>query len=119
MAVFAGRQGEAKATNGYYVGSGAYGVSNPCSITFDKLPNKIVVEADPTSGTTYKLLIILPGILTNEFTSKRAFSWDGGNILAENAVYTKCDGKTVSWYSSSAVDQQMNVSGVTYKWWSY
>lgn len=119
MAVFAGRQGEVKATNGYYVGNGTYGVNNPCSITFEKLPNKIVVEADPTSDVTYKLLIILPGILTNQFKSSRAFSWAGGNIIAEGAVYTKCDGKTVSWYSTANADQQMNILGVTYKWWSY
>ncbi len=119
MAVFAGRQGEVKATNGYYVGNGTYGVSNPCSITFDKLPNKIIVEAEPTSDMIYKLLIILPGILTNEFTSERALSWSSRNILAENAVYTKCEGKTVSWYSPTNAETQMNAQGVTYKWWSY
>ena len=119
MAVFAGRQGEVKATNGYYVGNSAYGVNNPCSITFDKLPNKIVVEADPTSGVTYKLLIILPGILTNEFTSNRAFAWNDSYIRSGADVYAKCDGKTVSWYHSTNAVQQMNVSGVTYKWWSY
>lgn len=119
MAVFAGRQGEVKATNGYYVGNGYIGVGSLCSITFDKLPNEIVVEADPTSGTEYKLLSIPTAFLTNEFASKRAFSLVGERIIAESDLYIKCDGKTVSWYSNVHADQQMNKSGVTYKWWSY
>ncbi len=119
MAVFAGRQGEVKATNGYYVGSGTYGVSNPCSITFDKLPNKIIVEADPTSGAVYKLLIILPGILTNEFTSNVVFNWSNAFIRSGANVYAKCDGKTVSWYCPDDAVTQMSKLGVTYKWWSY
>ena len=119
MAVFAGRQGEVKATNGYYVGNGHVGVDYPCSITFEKLPNKIVVEVDPKTNMTYKLLIILPGILTNEFKPQRALIWNGKNILAADETYAKCDGKTVSWYSSLDAFQQMNVSGVTYKWWTY
>lgn len=106
---------KAKIQIGSYVGTGTYGVNNPCSLTFDFVPKYLWVSTDSTSGIwNYAVdnnigLHYMPGI-----TSCSAFYT--GNY---NSVNISVSGKTISWYlardiNSNQADCQFNDSGTTY-----
>ncbi|WP_298020986.1 hypothetical protein, partial [uncultured Dysosmobacter sp.] len=45
--------GAAKIQTGSYVGTGTYGESNPCSLTFDFSPKLVIIQNKAKAGTTY------------------------------------------------------------------
>mgnify|MGYP000484368740 CR=1 FL=1 len=92
---------QVRIATGSYVGTGTYGASNPCSLTFDFVPRSIFV----------KLL---------------AYAWDARNnimMLVSPSSISEVDGRdntvswiqnSVSWFCTSGPMQQLNVSGKTY-----
>lgn len=98
----------AKIQTGSYVGTGTYGASNPCSLTFDFDPKFVFIYQD--GDESFTILIFICG-------SPLGF-------CTRDATYVrlvKSTGNTWSWYTDSTISYkapglQGNVEGFTYKW---
>lgn len=121
--------GKARIQTGSYVGTGTYGASNPCSLTFDKkilmiimvyftiFNNKLVYASHYDKQTGW---IMLDSFLTTEYKQMGGFM--GGRYSDDTAIYgmrkKSWDGKTFYWYyarphqtQEDGPQGQMNVSG--------
>lgn len=83
-----------KIATGSYVGTGTYGASNPCSLTFDFVP-KLLIVGIPVS---------VP--MNGRGMFQHSFIWVTGNTSlpiwasgAEPTCYITASGKTISWYT--------------------
>lgn len=95
---------------GSYVGTGTYGASNPCSLTFDFTPKIVLMHTGATHAySEYTHCMVFVWNITNSFdVGSRA---DSRNIVTYS-------GNTMSWYNntgnSASAGQQLNGSGTTY-----
>ena len=107
----------ARIQTGSYVGTGTYGSSNPCSLTFDFVPKFFVV---------YSFVSTSVNPLSNSAVSflgyPHEYTYDNGSNLQVD-VRLSLTGKTISWYYSRSVDsastqakEQGNTEGTTYYW---
>lgn len=100
---------------GSYVGTNTYGASNPCSLTFSFAPKVVVlVRYLPTTGIFMELTTkptMNADCLTTSFQDGTGFL----NASARGYGKKSEDGKTISWYNTSAA-YQYNASGNTYYW---
>lgn len=103
MAVFTGRDGatggELKMATGMYVGTGTYGASNPCSLTFDFVPCLVIMGP-------YNLGIA---------TSSPSIYWFG-QLSNAGMAYTPSENQ-LSWYANDPA-QQCNFQGYIYTWFA-
>lgn len=99
-----------KIATGSYVGTGTYGASNPCSLTFDFIP-KIVVISHSSNMSIFNVWY---------------YNTSSG-IYPYNTAYKNkftLNGNTLSWYNAGTdqyVEQyqiQLNESGKTYAWFA-
>lgn len=79
-----------KIQTGSYVGTGTYGRSNPCSLTFDKIPDRILI----TNAETAAICVLTPNGGTG------AISAFINNSVAVNRLYGSTSGATVRWYAT-------------------
>lgn len=93
-----------------YVGTGTYGESNPCSLTFDFVPKMVIISTNANMTFAF----FNTGILSKNFANKTVFSVLSASITNRSYVSAKKDGKTISWYSTSTPDSHFNVSGAKY-----
>lgn len=91
-----------------YVGTGVSGVSNKNSLTFDFAPKLIIVLSAYNNGNYAS--IIIPDIKSGVSLSAAPSGQSGTGY----AIISEITDKTVSWYSTSYVDAQMNTSGYKY-----
>ena len=93
-----------------YVGTGTYGESNPCSITFEFVPD-VVWEAKIPITRTSGFAHMLSSDLTEVYQKSHGFgSIQIGDLYGKKSS----DGKTFYWYHNIAPDAQNNTSGYTY-----
>ena len=108
---------KAKIQTGSYVGTGTYGASNPCSLTFDFVPEIVIITKN---NAPYGYVQSEPSAvsLLNGQTSFVA-SANGSSSLTNTVSW----GTTVSWYISGYVsgdsmsvapNLQLNTSNQTY-----
>lgn len=100
-----------KIETGSYVGTGTYGASNPNSLTFEFEPKiwGIIFDKYGTKNGDVVLALLLWGVPE---TSQSFRFFSGGTGLQCNGIdYVD---RTVSWYSSNGVNDQLNESGHTY-----
>lgn len=93
-----------------YVGTGTYGESNPCSLTFDFVPKMVIIS----TAANMTFAFFNTGILSGNFANKNVFSVVSTSITNRSYVSAKKDGKTISWYSTNSPDSHFNVSGAKY-----
>lgn len=108
---------------GSYVGTGLYGVNNPCSITFSIDNPKFFVIATETEdgkmyGSTVYNSIGRPMIAIDALTSDYQGSGRTGSGTLGYYVYAKYDKstKTLSWYSVEYAGHQNNSAGMKHFW---
>ena len=102
-----------------YVGTGTYGESNPCSLTFG-FPPKVVMFLRAykrrvlQSHSLYSsygndIPVIVTADLSEEFTQYNGFGYS-------EQAYAKKDttGRVISWYNTYNSDSQANYNGYTY-----
>lgn len=103
----AGLDGAAKVQTGSYVGTGTYGASNPCSLTFDFVPHLFVLNKDPLGRMTeYQIRWLGTPASINGTTDQ---------------VSLVVSGQTISWWYNSGImgngaDWQCNTNGTPYYW---
>lgn len=106
---------------GSYTGTGAYGESNPNSLTFDFAPKVILLlgafdsmwgsmlgKKDYGSNT-----IMVLDTMTTEYAQRQGFI-NSNKADYNNYGRKSSDGKTVEWYSTISASTQCNISGVNY-----
>ena len=121
---------KARIQTGSYVGTGTYGANNPCSLTFDFIPQFIIFTNQKTddpkerlmpsftsSNILYNYIMFNMQILTTSYVAGAGF----GSIPSngpEIGPYGKksADGKTVYWYTESDSYYQFNEKLYTYYW---
>ena len=112
----------AKIATGHYAGTGNYGASNPCSLTFGFKPRIIWIYAyeqtsaggspKAISAPTYGTNIVDVSALGTSFVYGRGVLNNNNNSAGSYARMSE-DGKTYYWYNASA-SYQLNASGYTY-----
>lgn len=90
---------------GSYVGTGTYGSSNKCSISFNSVPKMVFLGPSSDYGGVVKIL--WPG-------ATKAGSYYNYNSSSLLTLTWSDDNKTVSWYGSDT-ENQCNKSGQTYR----
>lgn len=121
----------AKIATGSYVGTGTYGASNPCSLTFDFSPNlilffpKVVISAGGRSifyegftdydGYTNRYFFLLTSILTTDYT-QTGLPYGGDHDSHSSNSYAKkeSNGRKVYWYSTDDVHAQLSSKNTYY-----
>ena len=103
--------GAAKIQAGSYTGTGTYGASNPCSLTFDFVPHILILvypgyaDYDNTSVDEGKSIIWISGIgLVVTYVGN---SSSVGQYYIESVRFT-LSGKTLSWSSDKSESIQFN-----------
>lgn len=93
---------------GSYKGTGAYGVDNPNSLTFDFEPKVVIVGEISTSASDP-----LIGIFVRNVKAAAVIYADPSSSASSvwRAPYVTWSGNVVSWYSSDSVYSQLNSSG--------
>lgn len=103
---------------GSYVGTGTYGSSNPCSITFGFAPTLLIVEGDKASSSSGNAYYTgIPYLFTSSYLKVAQLDANSANVY-DNVVTVSNGGQTISWYSASGVvaAHQLNESGTTYRY---
>lgn len=95
---------------GSYVGTGTYGPSNPCSLTFDFTPKIVLMHRGGTTAYTDSThCMVFVWNITNAF-------YIGSAGDSHNSV--TYSGNTMSWYNTTgnlaSAGAQLNGSGTTY-----
>ena len=107
-----------------YVGNGTYGIENACSVTFSEEPIFILMFTTGsydfgTYSNSYRYVLILSsleyigsyafylGFLPKDDTYYAGTSWTG-TTQTVISIKKSLDGKTITWYGSSA-NYQSNV----------
>lgn len=99
---------KARIAAGSYVGTGKYGASNPCSLTFNFVPLLVVVQTKEYSAgnATSATLVIVP-------QSKQAWAFGNFYNKVEYNIIS-LSGNTLSWYNESDEFKQLNIKGRVY-----
>lgn len=99
--------GRSKIQTGSYTGTGTFGSNNSNQLTFDFVPQVVIVAGFSTYGT--RLILINPQtVAENETAGNSSSTYVGTNTVFWND-------NTVFWYSSKTYIQ-LNMSGVVYKY---
>lgn len=88
--------GFAKIQTGSYVGTGTYGASNPCSLTFNFIPNVLFVSAQ----SDVFAMFLVHGTLKGYSLRKENSNIDNSGKTA--IIFVTWSGNTVSWYANNA-----------------
>ena len=99
----------AKIATGSYVGTGTYGASNPCSLTFPFVPKVVVVVSNDASTVPVYRGYILIWNRQQGNTGVADSGNGGGNVFTLN-------GKNLSWYSEYLKYDQLNDNYAEYFW---
>ena len=98
---------------GSYAGTGTYGPSNPCSLTFDFTPKLVIIwnKSATLSAVSYLngywgFMIIPYGVLKIDANFR-----DSSTVFANSFTWSKTK---MSWYSTADAKTQYNESGKTY-----
>ena len=103
----------ARIQTGSYVGTGTYGSSNPCSLTFDFMPQLFILFGKANSNANYRNMII-----AIKGGTQLAFMIGSGSNPSEagaSGLTFSWGSKTLNWYATY-LNNQLNASGVTYNW---
>ena len=93
---------KAKIQTGSYTGTGTYGASNPCSLTFDFVPQFVYVRKSGYYQIEYPVIFLWIGKI-GKLTNQYGYS-----------ITFMLNGNTLSWYGDNGAEYQGNLSGVTY-----
>ena len=104
-----GDAGGVRIATGSYTGTGTYGASNPCSLTFPFSPTLVVVSCwRAVSATTTRSVV---GIF---FRDDHGMRITQNTNYASRILYAAWAETSISWYSWDGDDDQLNYDGTTY-----
>ena len=109
----ASADGKAKIQTGSYVGTGTYGASNPCSLTFDFVPIFVFIQRTKMeTGATfgYYASMVRP---SEQAMSIRSL---GGDASYDGIMNLTWGNNSLSWYGNISAEESLNESNYTYYW---
>ena len=119
---------KAKIQTGSYVGTGTYGASNPCSLTFDFVPKFIFIKRiDLNEEDNYEhIFFCMPDTLCTDFLRPDGYAIIGVNSFTPSyaKAFSSNDKKTLNW-SYEGTNQyenqtfQFNGSGASYRYYAF
>ena len=104
---------------GSYVGTGTYGVNNPCSLTLPFEPKLFIVgDTDGRKGTKGNYLYFALPIFLGDTYEK--IDWKFGGSTATQYTLMKRERSTISWYINftGSGSDQLNGTGTTYYYYA-
>ena len=102
--------GFAKIQTGSYVGTGTYGASNPCSLTFDFAPECISISGWKNSSTQIINVQSFFSYLMQNQAQRITWRYSTNESYITNIVFNS---KIITWYADSNLNQ-FNKSNETY-----
>ena len=111
-----------------YTGTGQYGSSHPCSITFTDAPDFVIFvggtgspsywsqpSITETGGTGVTVYWVATACLTNSYQDM-GFLMKSPGPAASSYTRLSNNGKTIQWYvdATGSAEEQFNYSGITY-----
>lgn len=107
--------GKAKIQTGSYVGTGTYGSSNPCTLTFDFVLKYVIIQGPKAKTDDEPAQTVFVGECAVAKTN---------SITASGYTYSLStwNDKTLTWYtafsgqSDAAIRYQLNIKNRTYMW---
>ena len=99
---------------GSYTGTGTYGAGNPNSLTFDFEP-KVLFVVGNNKPTYYGATFLCFGY-TDNFSDTNGYAYPYNLVDRAQKEFARMSGKTLEWYSTSNSYQQLNDSGIAYKY---
>ena len=111
---------QVRIATGSSVGTGTYGASNPCSLTFPFSPKFVWITSNLQNVQMVGQQILIDMFI--EYGDRLSTSFQSGCGLAALNRGNSCfgmksaDGKTWSWYHTQDQYEQNNGSGITYFW---
>ena len=105
LASLATALGAARIQTGSYTGTGTYGESNPCSLTFNFVPKIVIICTQDDYFATGKSVLV----------------WNGQVVSINSYSYYKAgvSGKTFSWSATNSAENQLNISGIKYSYTAF
>ena len=100
--------GSVQIATGSYVGTGTYGVNNPCSLTSPFVPKLVSLECVSLASISAQSARAWVNRTAGETTGVI-----NNNKEPERVIIT-WNGKTVSWWSNTSANHQLNNSTLTY-----
>lgn len=120
---------QVRIATGSYEGTGTYGASNPCSLTFPFPPKVVIIPSynswcDDISGNQAANQVGGAPVIVNmdmaptEYHTGNYPSYfiDFGGHTGGSYVKKSSDGKTLTWYGLGSASDQNNESRIIYRW---
>lgn len=98
--------GKARIQTGSYVGTGTYGASNPCSLTFNLTPKLFVCMGNGATFASNSSADVNPILCVNSITELRP--------RYDNHVQLSWYYNQIRWYSDFDAGRQLNAQWTTY-----
>ena len=109
------KNNQSTVTTGTYMGTGTYGINNPCKINFEKAPQIVLISTiDEDEYTSSCGLVFIQGC-KNSTISVWARKNESG-VLRQSIVNWNNNGKQLEWYSNHDTSHQLNSKGKEYKY---
>lgn len=118
VAYLSGLMGGARIQTGSYVGTGTYGSSNPCSLTFDFVPQLVIIWGQEAAGysTTVKVEL-MENLYYVQHYNNSSFGTTVGAGKNTNVGYILQWNKTIKFYAGNQSNEyQPNKSNITYNY---
>lgn len=122
---FAQKLGGSKIASGNYIGTGTYGVDNPCSLEFNFMPCFVAITQFYSSSGLLSTAYFFPLVLTDSYNNYVYNSdWDvaeAQQFKARILVDDIQDGiklTTLQWYSTKNAARQLNGEGVNFSYFA-
>ncbi len=94
--------GAARIQTGSYTGTGTYGKTNPCRLTFSFVPKLVIICTQDNYFATSTYMLVWNGqFFTNDYYTSQMAS---------------ISGKTFSWWDGHSAEQQLNKNGFKYSY---
>ena len=105
-----GDAGGVRIATGSYTGTGTYGASNPCSLTFPFVPKLVIIlTSRNTNYNDFGIFRPDSSLGISGYATKTGSS--SGLTLTPSVVLS---GQTLNWYSEQSTNLQLNTSSATY-----
>ena len=101
---------KAKIATGSYTPTGAFGASNPSSLTFDFIPKLIWITGYMTADGRIKNIAGYTFVIGTETLTSEYVYGKGFGDTDQSYGKASPNGKTISWYSTSSAINQFNAS---------
>ena len=102
LASLATALGAARIQTGSYTGTGTFGQSKPCRLTFNFVPKLVIICTQNNYFATATYMLVWNG----QFFENDYYAND----------YAGVSGKTFSWWSDTSAEEQLNINGFKYSY---